>query len=583
MRPFLRLLFAFVLVAGCGDDTATLRVDVRTDYVPGVEFAEVEVGFDEAGTEVTYPVRFGEDFLRGVRVASLENAPLGQQTLRARLNAADGRRIAERRLALELSDDATTVTIVFTRACASVSCPDGDDATATQCVGGRCVRPECSPENPDACGEGCANADECPSDVAGCARAICDEGICYVGSELGACATREFCHPDRGCTPEPVETDGAVPMSDGGVPGDGGEDDSDMFVDASCGQPCDTGSICELGTFDCSSGSPVCTPSGPASAGTECRAAASGCDVAEECDGSSTACPTDEFAPTGEVCRAGFCDGLGECGDCEPGAACSTGNPCEVGTTVCTGITPACERASDVSSGVSCGSDSTGPWSSCGGFSNDCDTTGTQSRSVTTFECNGSGTCRSTASIEMRACNRVTNGDPCGAVREESGFGSCGGFTSICDETGTQSQTVTTYACNSAGSCIGSGSMESRSCNRDTDGTMCMPDEPGPWSGCLVDTRSDPCAESGMQTRTVTQYRCNSGSCDGMNSTESVGCSMDSNGRSCPSPFAPNFPCAIYQCDDSSNCVQSGDTCSGSENCCFSGCALPGGMELCFG
>lgn len=574
-----RLLCALVLLAACGDDTTTLRVDVRTDYVPGVEFAEVEVGFDSGGTEATYPVRFSEDFLRGVRVATLENAPLGQQTLRARLNAADGRRIAERRLDVELSADATTVTIVFTRACASVTCPDGDDAAATQCVGGRCVRPECSPENSGACGEGCANADECPSDVAGCARAICDEGICYVGSELGACATGEFCHPDRGCTPEPVETDGAVPMTDGGTP-DGGS--VDMLVDPSCGQPCDTGSACELGTFDCSSGSPVCTPTGPADAGTQCRGAVDACDVAETCDGTSTACPTDEFASTGTTCPDGFCDGLGGCGDCEPGAACSTGNPCEVGETQCTGGTPSCVRASDVPAGVSCGDDMTGAWGSCGGFSNDCDTTGTQSRSVTTYECNGSGSCQSDTSSQMQGCNRVTAGNPCGAVRVEGGFGSCGGFTTTCDETGTQSQTVTDYAC-SAGSCVGSDSTENRACNRDTNGTTCMPTETGSWSLCLVDRSGDACSEDGTQRRTVTTFECGSGSCQGSDTMQMQACSVDSTGRPCPNP-GPGFPCFDYRCSSSATCVNQGDTCGAGQMCCFGGCSTGGGggMELCF-
>lgn len=583
MRRFSLLVGALAaLSTACGDDTTTLRVDVRTDYVAGVEFAEVEVGLVGADTEVTYPVRFGEDFLRGVRVATLDEAPLGQQVLRARLNAADGRRIAERQVDVELSGEATTVTIVFSRSCSGVTCPDGSgDPMATQCVGGLCVRPECSPENPESCPEGCTSADECPGEIAGCARAICDEGICYVGSELGACATGEFCHPDRGCTPEPMDTDGGAPVGDAGVDEDGGAVETDMFVDPSCGQPCDTGSPCEVGTFDCSSGAPVCTPSGPADAGVECRPAASPCDVAEQCDGTSTACPTDDFAATGTTCPDGFCDGLGSCGDCEPGAACSTGNPCEVGETQCVGGAPTCVRASDVAAGVSCGADMTGAWGACGGFSNDCDTTGTQSRSVTTFECNGSGSCQGTDGTETRACSRVTMGVPCGAVRVEGGFGSCGGFATICDETGTRSQTVTTYACNGSGSCVGSDSMESESCSRDTDGTMCMADQTGAWRPCLVDSTTDPCNEDGSQTRTVTSYECNAGSCEGSSGSESRSCTVDSNGRSCPSPFEPNFPCLIYRCNASASCTQQGDTCGAGEMCCYSGCTTGGGMELC--
>jgi hypothetical protein len=48
----------------------------------------------------------------------------------------------------------------------------------------------------------------------------------------------------------------------------------------------------------------------PAPAGTVCRVANGLCDVAEVCDGASTACPLDKFKPATDVCRptAGACD-----------------------------------------------------------------------------------------------------------------------------------------------------------------------------------------------------------------------------------------------------------------------------------
>jgi hypothetical protein len=55
-------------------------------------------------------------------------------------------------------------------------------------------------------------------------------------------------------------------------------------------------------------------------AGTECRGAAT-CDVAEECDGSSTACPADLLAPDGT--------------SCEDGNVCTTSDTCTGG--VCQG------------------------------------------------------------------------------------------------------------------------------------------------------------------------------------------------------------------------------------------------------
>jgi hypothetical protein len=54
-----------------------------------------------------------------------------------------------------------------------------------------------------------------------------------------------------------------------------------------------------------------------ATAGPECRAALTTCDLAEACDGSSTACPPDLVAPDGTAC--------------EDGSACTTSDICTAG------------------------------------------------------------------------------------------------------------------------------------------------------------------------------------------------------------------------------------------------------------
>ena len=550
---------ALALVAGCADGATTLRVDVRTDYVPGVEFAEVEVGVDSGGLERTYPVRFGEDFLSGVRVATLDDAPVGQMTLRARLNAADGRRIAERRVELDLRGNANSVTIVFTRACASISCPDGEDASATQCVGGRCVSPECSPETPEACGMGCSSADDCELMVAGCARAICDEGVCFVGSEVGACATGEFCHPDRGCTAEPVMMDGGV--ADGGIPADGGPD--------LCGTPCETGNACEVGVYDCSEGAPTCVRDTLVAAGTTCRESSGACDVEETCDGESPACPIDGFASTGTTCPAGFCDGLGTCSDgCTPGAPCSTGNACETGEISCASGTPQCVASGNATDGTPCGSTEVGTFGSCGGFSGACDGTGTRSRPVTAYACQA-GTCEANTSNETEACTRNTEGSSCGT--DMLGTWSSCSYSDACDESGTRSRVVTSYTC-SAGTCGSSTSNETGSCTRDTDGVQCGSPTTGPWSRCLIDIGTDPCNDTGTQSATQTTYACSAGSCGSSSSTISQSCTESPLGRTCPNPEDPLFPCFKYRCSATGACVNTGTTCMSGEACCFDGC-----------
>jgi hypothetical protein len=91
----------------------------------------------------------------------------------------------------------------------------------------------------------------------------------------------------------------------------------------------------------CDGSGKTCThPAG--NAGTVCRAIAGDCDVAEECDGTSPSCPTDEFKPSSVECRAtsGECDVAESCsgsGASCPADAVKTGDiPCGDDGNVCT-------------------------------------------------------------------------------------------------------------------------------------------------------------------------------------------------------------------------------------------------------
>src|SRR5207244_1148221 len=75
----------------------------------------------------------------------------------------------------------------------------------------------------------------------------------------------------------------------------------------------DDGNPCTTDT--CDGTSDTCQhPAG--NAGTECRAAAGDCDVAEVCDGTNTACPADGFKDQTTVCRAAA-------GDCDVAETCT--------------------------------------------------------------------------------------------------------------------------------------------------------------------------------------------------------------------------------------------------------------------
>ena len=531
----LSMAFLCVLLACGGDDTATVRVDIRTDWVPIAEFSEIEVSVDDGGSE-TYDATFDDDFLGGVRVASLEGVAFGERAVRARMLGPDGRRLAQRLVTVNVTG-ATTVTLVFTRACESVECPAGDQPSATECLGGRCVEPECTPETPEACGEAQCEADaDCPRAPVGCARSICAAGTCFVGSDFSACGPTEYCNPNEGCTARPTGSDlgtttppdmGTTPLVDGG-PVDGGPIDQGP---AECGEPCDTGDRCEVGVFDCASGSPVCVRDRLREAGSVCRPAAGACDVAEVCDGTTPACPLDAFEATGTACSEGFCDGLGACSDgCTPGASCSTGNPCEIGTVSCGSGSPVCQRSGNAPNGASCAATQNGAWGSCGGFSGACDEGGTRSRTVTSYACQ-SGACDPSTASETERCSRNTDGGSCGSVSYGS-WGTCGGFADGCDTTGTRTRSVTTPIC-ASGSCSSMGSTESGSCTRNTDGTTCGSVTYGGWSAC--GGFSSTCDETGTRSRSVTTPTCSSGSCGSMGTTETQSCTRSTGGTTCGS------------------------------------------------
>ena len=91
-------------------------------------------------------------------------------------------------------------------------------------------------------------------------------------------------------------------------------------------------------------------------AGTECRASAGVCDIAESCDGSSVTCPVDGFASSaadctddGEPCTDDKCDGAGTCAHrpddtntCSDDTAC-TSDTCQDGSCVSTANHAACD------------------------------------------------------------------------------------------------------------------------------------------------------------------------------------------------------------------------------------------------
>ncbi len=212
---------------------------------------------------------------------------------------------------------------------------DGETCTLDQCDGnGACEHPagnagaECRSD-----GGECDVAEQCDGLSTSCPA----DAFELAGTACGDPADDECTHPDS-CN-------------------GGGSCDSN---DEPSGTLCtDDGNVC---TEDQCDGDGACGhPAG--NVGTECRADGGECDVAEQCDGFSTACPPNGYAPSGTACgdpadddctNADTCDGSNNCQindepagiPCEDGDACTSGDQCD-GNGACNigppTICPACE------------------------------------------------------------------------------------------------------------------------------------------------------------------------------------------------------------------------------------------------
>src|SRR5688572_18143865 len=117
--PWIGVIAAIsVALAGCSSDPATLAVEVRTDVLPGNEFAAIEILLAGRGRDerVAVPVFAGEDWSVGRRAADFEPIDDGDYEVRARLLGSGGEVVVEG-LTLVSVKGTTVVTIVLTRDC----------------------------------------------------------------------------------------------------------------------------------------------------------------------------------------------------------------------------------------------------------------------------------------------------------------------------------------------------------------------------------------------------------------------------------------------------------------------------------
>jgi hypothetical protein len=155
-----------------------------------------------------------------------------------------------------------------------------------------------------AAGSPCASGMSCASGF--CVDGVCCQSLCG-GSDSGdcqACSVAAGAALDGTCS---VRSAGAACRAGAGA--------------------CDLAESCDGTTTACPANLFV-------AAGTECRASAGDCDLAESCNGASAACPSDSFVAAGTECRAAA-------GDCDLPESCD-------------GATAACPANTFVMAGTEC-------------------------------------------------------------------------------------------------------------------------------------------------------------------------------------------------------------------------------------
>lgn len=247
-------ILAVLLSACAGEARSTggvdLQVLVRTDLAVGLEFAWVEISLPERGLTSRVPAVLGS-YLHAREVAFLADLPPTQHRyLKVSLLDRHGAEVVSRPMVFA-HERRLAVVARLSRTCREHDCPEA-------CHGGRCVDPGCldgtetdceEPTDPTTPEPMCRSATDCPP-LDGCARAVCDEGVCWAEADDSRCAADRVCSPELGCVARPPEleldagVDAGIAEHDAEVIDVGASDPTDgeasIAADASVGDASDT-------------------------------------------------------------------------------------------------------------------------------------------------------------------------------------------------------------------------------------------------------------------------------------------------------------------------------------------------------
>jgi len=189
-----------------GDEGASVLVELRTDFVSGVEFAAVQTTLADPVMNAERTALLGDDYVGSRRVAEFGDVPLGDRLLTVRLIDVSGDEVASRQVRF-VARATTGIPVIIARSCLGVSC-SADQA----CSGGRCVSPLCIEEGErvDCAEPECSGRTDCAA-MSTCTEPRCQGGLCLYAASTDACAAGQYCDVASGC--QPVPGDSGAPAS----------------------------------------------------------------------------------------------------------------------------------------------------------------------------------------------------------------------------------------------------------------------------------------------------------------------------------------------------------------------------------
>jgi hypothetical protein len=335
----------------------------------------------------------------------------------------------------------------------SAACPaDGFVASTVTCRadGGQCdVAENCTGGSAACPADGFEpQGTDCSFDENPCTDDECNaSGACVAGPNAETCDDGLFCNGTDTCVEGACTGHSGDPCAGGGICGDNCQEETDSCFDSAATVCRPSGGVCDVAE-NCTGTSGACPSDTVVASTTVCRTSGGVCDVAENCTGSTATCPANGFVSGATACRSssGVCD-VAE--NCSGTSATCPNDGFVASTTVCRADAGDCDVAERCTgSSGSCPAQAFDPQGTA------CSTDGNV---CTNDVCNANGVCQhNNNTVTCDDGLFCTVGDVCGG-------GECEGTPRVCGD----DFSCTDDSCNEA----------TNSCEFDPDNEECDDDD----------------------------------------------------------------------------------------------------------